>query len=88
MGFTTTTFASAEPEVFLAQPLMERVKTLALNWVDNGFGVPRMVHVIYLVKLAVFYVHRRHCDRDRHLRSAGLLARQRSGGINRSSTRR
>ena len=56
MGFTTTTFASAEPEVFVAQPLMERVKTLAVNWVDNGFGVPRMVHVIYVVKLAVFYV--------------------------------
>ena len=26
------------------------------NWVDNGYGVPRMVHAIYIVKLVFFYV--------------------------------
>ena len=31
------------------------MKTLALNWVDNGYGVPRMVHAIYIVKLVFFY---------------------------------
>ena len=31
------------------------MKTLALNWVDNGYGVPRMVHAIYIVKLVLFY---------------------------------
>ena len=31
------------------------MKTLALNWVENGYGVPRMVHTIYIVKLVFFY---------------------------------
>ena len=26
------------------------------NWVDNGYGVPRLVHAIYIVKLVFFYV--------------------------------
>ena len=56
MGFTTPNFPKVEPEFFLAQPFLERVKTLALNWVDNGYGVPRMVHTIYIVKLVLFYV--------------------------------
>ena len=43
------------PEAFLAKPFLERVQTLALNWVDNGYGVPRMVHAIYIVKLVFFY---------------------------------
>ncbi len=34
---------------------MERVRILVLKWVDHGYGVPRMVHLIYLVKLVVFY---------------------------------
>ncbi len=34
---------------------MKRVHTLVLKWVDHGYGVPRLVHVIYLVKLVNFY---------------------------------
>ena len=56
MGFTTPNFPAVEPEAFLASPFLERVKTLTLNWVDNGYGVPRMVHAIYIVKLVLFYV--------------------------------
>ena len=55
MGFTTPNFPAVEYEAFLASPFLERVKTLALNWVDNGYGVPRMVHAIYIVKLVLFY---------------------------------
>ena len=55
MGFTTPNLPKVEPEAFLAEPFLERVKTLTLNWVDNGYGVPRMVHVIYIVKLVLFY---------------------------------
>ena len=55
MGFTTPNFPAVEPEAFLASPFLERVKTLTLNWVDNGYGVPRMVHAIYIVKLVLFY---------------------------------
>jgi hypothetical protein len=55
MGFTTPNLPRVEPEAFLAKPFLERVQTLALNWVDNGYGVPRMVHAIYIVKLVFFY---------------------------------
>lgn len=56
MGFTTFTLPPVDAETFLKLPLMQRIQALTLHWVDFGFGVPRMVHVIYLVKLAVFYV--------------------------------
>lgn len=46
MGFTTPNLPKVEPESFLAQPLMDRIKTLVLKWVDYGYGVPRMVHLI------------------------------------------
>ena len=55
MGFTTPNLPKVDPESFLAQPLMERIRILVLKWVDHGYGVPRMVHLIYLVKLVVFY---------------------------------
>jgi Transmembrane protein of unknown function (DUF3556) len=55
MGFTTPNLPKVDPATFLAQPLMERVKTLVLKWVDYGYGVPRMIHLIYLVKLVLFY---------------------------------
>jgi hypothetical protein len=56
MGFTTFNLPAVDPESFLRLPLMERIHILALKWVDSGYGVARMVHVIYLVKLAVLYV--------------------------------
>ena len=55
MGFTKPNFPAVEPETFLKKPLMERVKTLALNWAENGYGAPTMVHTIYIVKLTFFY---------------------------------
>jgi len=55
MGFTKPDFPPVEPRTFLRQPLMERMKVLALNWVEHGFGAPRMVHCIYLVKLVCCY---------------------------------
>lgn len=56
MGFTKADFPPVDPETFLQQPLMERMKALALHWVEHGFGSPRMIHTIYVVKLLVFYV--------------------------------
>ncbi len=55
MGFTTPTYPAVEPEEFLRQPLMERIRILVLKWADSGYGVPKMVHTIYLVKLVFFY---------------------------------
>ena len=55
MGFTTPNLPAVDFETFLEQPLMERIKTLALKWVDHGYGVPRLVHLIYIAKLVLFY---------------------------------
>jgi uncharacterized membrane protein YkgB len=55
MGFIKPNLPPVEPETFLQKPLMERMKVLGLHWVENGYGAPRMVHTIYLVKLALFY---------------------------------
>ncbi len=55
MGFTTPNLPAVDPATFVTQPLMDRIKILVLKWVDYGYGVPRMVHLIYLVKLVVFY---------------------------------
>ena len=56
MGFTKPNLPPVEPEEFLRRPFMERMKVLALHWVENGFGSPRMVHMIYIVKLLLFYI--------------------------------
>jgi hypothetical protein len=56
MGFTKPNFPPVEPAEFLQKPLMERMKLLALNWVENGYGAPTMVHTIYIAKLLFFYM--------------------------------
>ena len=55
MGFTTPDFPDVDPEQFLAKPLMERMRLLALNWAANGFGSPRTIHTVYITKLVFFY---------------------------------
>src|SRR6516225_975953 len=56
MGFTKPDLPPVDPDTFMRQPLMDRMKVLALRWVEHGFGTPRMVHTIYIAKLAFFYV--------------------------------
>ena len=34
---------------------MERMRILAVEWAENGFGAPRMVHTMYIMKLVVFF---------------------------------
>src|ERR1700736_3884968 len=55
MGFTKPDLPDVDPDTFMGKPLMERMRILATDWVDNGFGSPRMVHTIYIAKLVFFY---------------------------------
>ncbi|WP_040699950.1 DUF3556 domain-containing protein [Nocardia vinacea] len=55
MGFTKPDLPQVDPETFLRKPLMERMRILAANWVEHGFGSPRMVHTVYILKLLVLY---------------------------------
>ncbi|MFT4087908.1 MAG: DUF3556 domain-containing protein [Gordonia sp. (in: high G+C Gram-positive bacteria)] len=56
MGFKEGDFPPVDPPAFLQQPLRERVRTLATHWGEYGFGTPKMVHVIYLLKVGVLYI--------------------------------
>ncbi|HTF49159.1 MAG TPA: DUF3556 domain-containing protein [Pseudonocardia sp.] len=56
MGFTKPNFPPIDPEEFLRRPLMDRMKYLALWWVENGFGTPRVIHTIYVFKLLFFFI--------------------------------
>lgn len=56
MGFTKPDLPKVDPDTFMQQPLMHRMKVLALDWAEHGFGTPRMVHAIYIAKLLTFYI--------------------------------
>lgn len=55
MGFISPSDPPVEPAVFLALPLRERIRILAVNWVDDGFGTPRVLNVVYVLKMLGLY---------------------------------
>jgi len=55
MGFIKPDFPDVDPATFMCKPLMERMRILATDWVDHGFGSPRLVHTIYIAKLVFLY---------------------------------
>lgn len=55
MALTQPHLPAFDPDEFLRKPLLERMRILAIDWAENGFGSPRMVHLIYIVKLVVFF---------------------------------
>jgi len=56
MGFKTGNFPPVDPESFLDKPLMERTRALAVHWAEYGFGTPKMIHTIYLVKMTLLWL--------------------------------
>ncbi|MEV0685185.1 DUF3556 domain-containing protein [Nocardia sp. NPDC050378] len=56
MGFKTADFPPVDTETFLDLPLRDRVRALALHWVEYGFGTPKMIHTVYIAKLLVLYI--------------------------------
>lgn len=55
MALTNPQLPAVDPDAFLKKPLMERMRLLSTDWAENGFGAPRIVHIIYIVKLVVFF---------------------------------
>ncbi|WP_418059636.1 DUF3556 domain-containing protein [Pimelobacter simplex] len=56
MPFLTPDVPPVEPAEFLTRPRQERIRVLATFWSEYGFGTPKMVHTIYIVKLLVLYI--------------------------------
>jgi len=55
MPFLTPVAPAITPDEFVRRPFLERIRITSTFWAENGFGTPRMVHVIYLMKMVVFY---------------------------------
>ena len=55
MGFMTGSFPPVEPATFMDKPYQERLKTLTRHWAEHGFGSPKVIMVMYLLKLVFFY---------------------------------
>lgn len=56
MGFKTPDMPPVKPEEFESTPVMERIRTLATHWAEYGFGGPKQMHLLYLVKTVLFVV--------------------------------
>ncbi len=55
MGFLSPKPEPMPPAEFLGLPLRERMRVLTANWVDDGFGTPRVLHVVYVLKMLGLY---------------------------------
>lgn len=55
MGFINPSPQPMEPSEFLKLPLRERIRILSTHWVQDGFGTPRMLHVVYILKMLGLY---------------------------------
>jgi len=54
MGFLQADLPDVDVETFGERPHLERMKILARHWVEYGFGTPWSVHLLYVVKIAVY----------------------------------
>jgi uncharacterized membrane protein YkgB len=55
VGFINPSPQPVEPAEFLELPFLERIRILSQNWAVDGFGTPRMLHVVYILKMFGLY---------------------------------
>src|SRR5690242_9380334 len=55
MGFINPSPPPVPPAEFLPLPLRDRIHILATNWVLDGFGTPRVLHIVYVLKMLGLY---------------------------------
>ena len=56
MGFKQGDLPPVDPAEFESIPTLERMKLLQQHWVDFGFGAPKIMHTLYLIKGLFFFV--------------------------------
>ncbi|NDK91174.1 DUF3556 domain-containing protein [Gordonia desulfuricans] len=56
MGLTTPDSPPVDPATFLERPFLERIRILGLHWAEYGFGTPKLIHIIYLIKCGLLFV--------------------------------
>ncbi|WP_375001362.1 DUF3556 domain-containing protein [Aeromicrobium sp. CTD01-1L150] len=55
MPLMTPVSPTDDPAAFLRRPFGERMRALTGFWAENGFGSPRLFHIIYVLKVLVLY---------------------------------
>ncbi|TVR32979.1 MAG: DUF3556 domain-containing protein [Nitriliruptor sp.] len=56
MGFKQGDLPPVDPAEFESIPTLERMKLLQQHWVDYGFGAPKIMHTLYLIKGLFFFI--------------------------------
>src|SRR5699024_9827491 len=56
MGFKQGDLPPVDPATFESIPTLERMKLLCQHWIDYGFGAPKIMHTLYLVKGLFFFI--------------------------------
>ncbi|MCW2784601.1 MAG: conserved hypothetical rane protein [Marmoricola sp.] len=56
MGFLAFSVPPVEPAEYFRKSFLERMQILTTDWVENGFGTPRYIHLIYIVKVLFLYI--------------------------------
>jgi hypothetical protein len=54
MGFTTPDLPPCGAEAVVRLPFKERIRVLDKHWVDYGFGVPKVLTLFYVAKIAAY----------------------------------
>ncbi|HZA09796.1 DUF3556 domain-containing protein [Mycobacterium sp.] len=54
MGFMKPDLPDVDHDTFLTLPRWQRLQTMTRHWVENGFGTPYAVYLLYVVKIAVY----------------------------------
>ncbi|MGN6723118.1 MAG: DUF3556 domain-containing protein [Marmoricola sp.] len=55
MGFFKPEPDPMEPSEYVTLPFLERIRLMSTNWVLDGFNTPRMLHIIYILKMLGLY---------------------------------
>ena len=54
MGLISPRLPDLDYEEWERKPLMQRIKPMAQDWAEGGFGTPDAVLVLYVVKIALY----------------------------------
>jgi hypothetical protein len=55
VGFTQPDYPDVDPDEFSTKPLLQRIHILNRDWLNNGYGFPKMIHCIYIARLVLFF---------------------------------
>ncbi|MGN6160472.1 MAG: DUF3556 domain-containing protein, partial [Marmoricola sp.] len=55
MGFFKPNPDPMDPSEYVTLPFLERIHLMSVDWVIHGFNTPRMLHIVYILKMLGLY---------------------------------